>query len=387
MFKARTVTLKEKYSRGVGQRMGESLVESLGEAPRAAWLFAAPGKGIEDLVAGIADTVGTKVLVGCTTDGEISCAGFGCNSVVLGGIATDRIDFHISMARGLGDRSEAAGRELAGNLPDSVRYVQIFSDGLTGNGCAILRGMMSQLGEDVPICGGAAADKDKFQRTMQICGSELLSDAVVAIGFSGDFKVGIGVQSGWSPIGIARRVTRSSKHVLYELDGQPALEIYKRFFGKHAANLPMVGIEYPLGLVNLSARLDDPDYGMLLRASLSVNHEEGSISFAGEIPEGSIVRLTCGDAKCTLEAARNATRLALSDLGDCDPAMVFFFSCMARRIVLGRRTEEEVENVRQALGVEIPFLGFYSYGEFCPIKRGGPSFLHNETATVSILGF
>jgi hypothetical protein len=387
MFKAGTVTLKEKFSREMGRRMGERLVESLGEPPRAAWLFSTPGKGLQEMLAAIADTVGVRTLVGCTTDGEISSSGFSSGSAVLGGIATDRIDFHVALVRGLSRDSEAAGREIARALPDSVRYVQLFSDGLTGNGCAILRGMTSLLGEDIPICGGAAADRDKFQRTLQFFGPELLSDAAVVIGFSGDFTVGTGVQSGWSPIGIARRVTRSSKHVLYELDGQPALEVYKRFFGRHAENLPMVGIEYPLGLVDRTELLTDPHYNMLLRASVSVDHKEGSIKFAGEIPEGALVRLTCGDPKCTLEATKRATRMAMQDLGRSNPALVFFFSCMARRIVLGRRTEEEVENVRQVVGAEVPMLGFYSYGEFCPAKRGGPSLLHNETATVSILGF
>lgn len=387
MFKARTITLKEKFSLEAGRQMGKSLVEALGEKPGAAWLFTSPDKGLRDLLSGIADTVGTGNIVGCTTDGEISCDGLGIGSAVLGGIATDRIAFHVASASELGQDSEAAGRKLAQNLPGSLKYVQAFSDGLTGNGCGILRGIRSQLGESIPICGGAAADGAKFQKTWQFCGRELLSDSVVGIGFCGDVKVGTGVQSGWSPIGIARRVTRSREHVLYELDGQPALDVYKRFFGKHAEKLPMVGIEYPLGLVDYSDVLDDPDYNTVLRASVSINHEDGSIKFAGEIPEGAMVRLTCGDLKCTLEAAGKAARMALLDLGNCTPVMVFFFSCMARRIVLGRRTGEEMERVRQETGLEVPILGFYSYGEFCPVKCGRPSLLHNETATVSILGF
>ncbi len=387
MFKAGTVAVKEKFSFEMGRKMGRDLVKSLGDTPRAAWLFSSPGRGLQELLAGVADTVGTDIIVGCTTYGEISGTGFSSGSAVLGGIATDRIDFHIASAKRLSFNTEAAGRELAGKLPDSVRYVQVFSDGLTGNGSAILRGMSSRLGENVIICGGAAADSDRFLRTWQFYGPELLSDAVVAIGFSGDFKIGLGVQSGWSPIGIARHVTRSSGHVLYELDGQPALDVYKRFFGKHVEKLPMVGIEYPLCLLDRSDPLENPDYSIILRASVSVNPQEGSVSFSGEIPEGSMVRLTCGDPKSTLEAAERAARMALLDLGDCDPALVFFFSCMARRIVLGRRIQEEAERVRGQIGIEVPLLGFYTYGEFCPTKRGGPNLIHNETATISVLGF
>ncbi|MDR3569968.1 MAG: FIST N-terminal domain-containing protein [Syntrophobacteraceae bacterium] len=387
MFKAKTITLKGRFSLEAGRQMGKGLVEALGDKPGAVWLFASPGKGLRGLLAGIADTVETENIIGCTTDGEISCSGFGTGSAVLGGIATDRIEFHVASAKGIGDNSEAAGKKLAEKLPGSVRYVQAFSDGLTGDGCGILRGMMSVLGDSMPICGGAAADGIRFQETRQFCGREFLTDSVVGIGFSGDIKVGAGVRSGWSPIGIARKVTRSRKQIVYELDGQPALEVYSRLFGKHAENLPMVGIEYPLGLVDCSQALDDPDYNVVLRASVSINDRDGSIRFAGEIPEGAMVRLTCGDLKCTLEAAGRAAKMALQDLGDCTPAMVFFFSCMARRTLLGRRTEEEVEKVRLEAGADVPILGFYSYGEFCPAKRGRPSLLHNETATVSILGF
>jgi hypothetical protein len=387
MFTARTITVKGKFSLEMGRQMGKGLVDALGEKPGAVWLFTSPGKGLRELLAGIADTVGTENIVGCTTDGEISCSGFGTGSAVLGGIATDKISFHVASATGIGEDSDAAGRKLAANLPGSVRYVQAFSDGLTGDGCGILRGMMSVLGESTPICGGAAADGVRFQETRQFCGREILSDSVVGIGFSGDMKVGIGVQSGWSPIGIARKVTRSCKQIVYELDGRPALEVYSRLFGKHAENLPMVGIEYPLGLVDCSEVLDDPDYNVVLRASVSIDHNDGSIRFAGAIPEGAMVRLTCGDLKCTLEAAGRAAKAALADLGSYRPAMVFFFSCMARRTLLGRRTEEEVEKVRREAGADVPILWFYSYGEFCPTKRGCPSLLHNETATVSILGF
>jgi hypothetical protein len=263
--------------------------------------------------------------------------------------------------------------------------VQLFSDGITGNGCAILRGMSAVLGRQIPISGGTAGDNGEFIRTWQFIGDQVLTDAAVAIGFSGDFKVGTGVRSGWSALGIAKRVTRASGNVLYELGGQPVLEVYERFLGKHAERLPAVGVEYPLGLVDEMGKCGGGDY-YLLRATMSVNRGEGSITFAGEIPEGAMVRMTCGDSASILEATTQAAQMAQEDLGDRTPAMVFFYSCRARRIVLGRRTREEIERIRQKVGREIPILGFYTYGEYCRVEAGGPSFLHNETATVSIIG-
>lgn len=385
MFKAATVNLKGNFSRDMGRRLGKGLVEKLGEFPAACWLFCSSHGDLQDLLKGISSAVGTRTLVGCTTDGEISCEGFSTGSAVLGGIVTDQIEFQVAHIPNLSRDSEVAGQELARAL-SGASYVQLFSDGITGNGCALLRGMAAVLGPQIPISGGTAGDCGEFVRTHQFVGDRVVTDTAVAIGFAGDFRVGTGVRSGWSPIGIAKKVTRASGNVLYELGGQPALEVYERFLGKHAERLPTVGVEYPLGLVDEAGDCDGRGDYYLLRATMSVNRQEGSITFAGEIPEGAMVKMTCGDTNAILEAAGQATELALDDLGDRTPAMVFFYSCMARKIVLDRRTKEEIERVRQKVGREIPILGFYTYGEYCRVRSGGPCFLHNETATVSLLG-
>ncbi len=385
MFKAATVTLRNRFSWAAGRDLGVALVEKLGDTPRACWLFCSPQDDLRGLLKGITEATETYNLVGCTTDGEISCEGFNTGVAVLGGIATDQIEFSVAWVTDLGRDSEKAGMKLARALAPETSYVQLFSDGITGNGCAILRGMAAVLGEEIPISGGTAGDDGKFRRTLQFAGERQLTDAAVAIGFAGNFGVGTGVRSGWCPIGVAKRVTRASGNVLYELGGQPALEVYERFLGKHAEKLPAVGVEYPLGLVDETGNVGEDDY-YLLRATMSVNRQEGSITFAGEIPEGAMVRLTCGDTNSILDATSQAVRLALADLGNKTPAMVFFYSCMARKIVLGRRTREEVELIRQEVGSQIPILGFYTYGEYCRVRSGGPSYLHNETATVSVIG-
>jgi hypothetical protein len=385
MFRAATVVSKEPFSGLEGEHLGNALLEKLGGPPSACWLFSAPSQNLKELVRGIVRSVGVANLVGCTTDGEISAAGLSTGSVVLCGVATDRIQFHFARVRSLGRDSEKAGRKLAKQFPSTVRYVQIFSDGLTGNGCAILRGLTSVLGSNVPIAGGTSGDSGQFRSTWQFLGTEVLTDAIVAVGFSGEFSVGTGVRSGWSPIGIAKKVTRASGNVVYELNGQSALQVYERFLGKHADKLPAVGVEYPLGLVHKLEGPKEEDYH-ILRATMAVNRQDGSIVFAGDVPEGSMVRLTCGDHASILEAAEQAACLALAELGNHTPSMVFFYSCMARKIVLGRRTTEEIERIRLAVGADVPIVGFYTYGEYCRVTCNGPSLLHNETASVSVIG-
>jgi len=386
MIKAETIQLKDALSRESGRRMGEDLIEKLGLPPDACWLFCSPGKGLDSLVKGVYEAVGTRTLIGCTTAGEICSDGFSIGSAVLGGIVSDQIGFETVFVNEISSNNEEAGRDLAVAFSDSVSYVQLFSDGITGNGSAILRGMAAAFARDVSVSGGTSGDAGEFLKTWQFIGDRVLSDAAVAIGFSGDFKLGTGVQSGWSPIGLPKKVTRSVGNVLYELNHESALNVYERFLGKHAENLPAVGVEYPLGLIDPNEDHNENDH-LLLRATMSVNREDGSIRFAGEIPEGAMVYLTCGDRTSILDATEKAVRMAIEDLGNTtQPSLVFFYSCMARKMVLGLRTKEELERVCSTFDPAVPVIGFYTYGEYCRVNTGGPSLLHNETATIAVIG-
>ena len=386
MIQAATIQLQDAFSLKKGRRIGEALVARLGRLPDACWLFCAPAKDLDALVQGVYDAIGRRPLIGCTTDGEISNSGFSTGSAVLGGLITDQLGFEMAAIQGVGRDGEKAGRDLAAAFSDAVRYVQLFSDGVTGDGSAILRGMASVFDTDIPVSGGTAGDGGQFRRTWQFQDDRVFNDAAVAIGFTGDVKLGTGVKSGWTPIGLPKKVTRATGNVLYELNGESALSVYERFLGRHAHKLPAVGVEYPLGLV-------DPDSGsggkddLLLRATMSVDRQAGAIRFAGEIPEGCMVYLTCGDRSAILEATEQAARRAIEDLGaGTQPAFGFFYSCMARKALLGGRAREEIDRVRLHIPPDVPVLGFYTYGEYCRSGPQRPSVLHNETATLAVIG-
>lgn len=384
MIRAASVKSHEKFTRSAGCRLGATLKKQLDHVPKACWLFCAPLEGIEELLKGIQEGAGTDQIIGCTSDGEISNSGLSVNSAVLGGIVTDRIDFEIVTVEGLAD-SAAAGRRLAQSLSSTPKCLQIFSDGLTGNGCALLEGIASVLGDFTPVSGGAAGDNGAFVKTLQFSHGQVYTDAVCGIAFYGDFQMGTGVHSGWVPIGLSKQVTKVRGKVVYELNGEPALDVLYRFLGQHADKLPAIGVEYPLGF-KVPSKGENKEELYMLRATMSVDRKERSITFAGEIPEGAMVNLTCGDKTSILEAAETAAKKARFALGNTKAEIVFCYSCMARKIVLGRRTEEEIDRVRAEFGTQVPIFGFYTYGEFCPISPAAPNYLHNETITLSVLG-
>ena len=117
MLQAATVTLTDKFTRVSGHRLAEGLIGELNRPPNACWLFCAPQKGIEELLAGIYDVLRMEAIIGCTTDGEISNQGLSTGSAVLGGIAANELHFHVAVAEGLGGDGETAGRRLARELP------------------------------------------------------------------------------------------------------------------------------------------------------------------------------------------------------------------------------------------------------------------------------
>lgn len=384
MVKGVSVSAKQPFSRDVGRRLGQDLIRKLGDKPHACWLFCELGDGMEDLVAGVVEAAGTKKLVGCTTDGEISSDGFSTRSAVLGGIISDRIRFEVASSSGLKANSEGVGRRVSLQLPSDARHVQVLYDGLTGNGCALLRGMHSVFGPKVAVSGGTAGDARQFKQTWQFVGKEVVTDSAVAISFSGEFKVGTGVRSGWFPAGAPRKVTRASGNVVYELDGESALAVYRQYLRGLANQLPAVGVQFPFGIVDETLSLgEDP----VLRAPMTVNDTDGSVAFAGEIPEGSTVVLTTGGSKVNLlDASADAAQKAMADMQGISPGMIFFYSCMARKILLGTQTGEEADRICRTVGSGTPIIGFYTYGEFCPPVGGTECKLHNETATVTVVG-
>jgi hypothetical protein len=178
--------------------------------------------------------------------------------------------------------------------------------------------------------------------------------------------------------GPERRVTRSEGNKVYELDGKPALGLYKTYLGERAAELPASAFLFPLSL-----RLDAGDEKRLIRTVLGVDEAEQSLTFAGDIPAGSLVQLTHGNFEQLIDGASSAASVAAASLDG--PGLAISVSCVGRRLVLGERTEEELEAALELLPPGTKQVGFYSYGEISPFGTGHCD-LHNQTMTLTTIG-
>ena len=327
--------------------------------------------------------------VGCTTDGEISGKGLTVDSVCLMALASDKARAKVAAVPGLSRDSFAVGKDIAAKLQsDTARALVLLPDGLTGNGSAIIRGAQEVLGRDFVIAGGTAGDRGRFEKTWQICNGEVHTDALVGLMIESDggLDVGYGVMSGWQPIGVAKEVTHAEGNVVYKIEDQTALEVYSNFLGNKASELPAIGVEYPFALVDETGLVDErglragEEY-ILLRAPMQVDRGTGAVSFAAEIPQGSKIKMTRAKSDQVIAASKEAASRAIVSLGG-KPDAVFFFSCMARKVVLGRRTNKEITAAQEVFGDDVPLIGFYTYGEIANCGEKAPMCrFHNETAT------
>jgi hypothetical protein len=274
-----------------------------------------------------------------------------------------------------------AGARLARELHDpQLRAVFVLSDGLQVNGTSLVAGLTQNLAAGVSVAGGLAGDGDRFERTWVLGDEGPARQRVCAVGFYGaHVHVGHGHDGGWSVFGPERRITRSAGNVLYELDGKPALDLYKAYLGERADGLPATALLFPLSLKR------EDDSAPVVRTILGIDEERRALTFAGDMPQGGSARLMRANSEHLIDSAGRAVAQATSGLARDDAPLVISVSCVGRRLVLGERTEEEVETVVDGAPCRAAHIGFYSYGEIAPTLAGGASDLHNQTMTVTVI--
>ena len=326
----------------------------------------------------------TSQIVGCSTAGEIHGPSLLDDSLTVAVTRFDHIDCAAAMANvGGADGSFAAGRELARRLTRAdLRAILVLSDGLHVNGSELVRGLNTHLSPSVVVTGGLAADGDRFAKTWVLDRAGIEPGRVCAVGLYGDqLRVGHGSRGGWDMFGPERVVTRSKGNVLFELDDQPALGLYKRYLGDRAGGLPATALLFPLAL-----RAGREDTKTLVRTVLSVDEADQSMTFAGDVPAGHLAKLMRANFERLIDGASQA---AIHSRGKYTPTsasdvLSIAISCVGRRLVLGERTEEEIEAALRELPEGTKQVGFYSYGEISPYASGHCD-LHNQTMTLTTI--
>lgn len=322
-------------------------------------------------------------VVACSTGGEIHGTEVSDESIVATAIGFDNSTIRVAAEPLAGPNDSAsAGERLARSIPhEGLRHVFVVSEGVDVNGSALVRGLTSNLPMHVAVTGGLSADGDRFKKTFVGLDAVPKPHQAVAVGFYGDrLRVAFASLGGWDTFGPDRLITRSEGNVLFELDGVPALELYRRYLGPHAAELPASGLRFPL---RIAAQAGEDDG--VVRTILGIDDQAGALIFAGDVPQGMYARLMQANLDRLIDGAAGAASGTHEYFGGQDPDLALLVSCIGRKMVLGQRVEEEVENVRDVLGPRTVMSGFYSYGEISPMTPNATCELHNQTMTITTL--
>ncbi len=325
-------------------------------------------------------------LVGCTTSGEISSAGVFDDSIQITAIQWEKTIQRVAQTKmsGMLNSFEAAASLAKQLKADTLRTVLVISDGLNVNGSELLKGFQSVLG-NIPIVGGLAGDGGAFVKTLQLYNDTISDNQVIAVGLYGSALItSSGALGGWKPYGPPRKVTKSEKNVVYEMDDKPALPLYRMYIGEaFSRGLPGTGLKFPLAVIEEGKRDVEK-----IRTLLAIDSKANSLTFAGNVEVGETVRLCQTNHGRLVEGAGNAAHLVMDGLNASktnQAGLAILVSCVGRKGVMAENVGDEVKLVQQILGAQTSVTGFYSYGELAPRPNTTDSVLHNQTMTIGYL--
>lgn len=323
-----------------------------------------------------------SILFGCSTSGEI----FG-NEVLDATISLTAVKFEKTKIKitevdfnSYGNKRDSykAGNEVSENLAQKdLQHIFILSDSLFGNGTKLINGLNSKINKSVTITGGLAGNNNSLNTSFVILNNTIKTKKIIALGLYGaDLKVSIGSRGGWDNFGIEKKVTKSIDNILYEIDNQPALDMYKSFLGDKAKDLPNSALAFPLSMRNENNTIP------VVRSIVDINEEDRSLIFVGKIPEGAYLRGMKANVDRLINGAEQAA-LVCKENEEKEHQLAFLISSFGRRLVMKQLVEEEVEAVNEVLGNNISTTGFYSHGEVSPFDKFSPCVVHNQTMSIT----
>ncbi|MBU0468207.1 MAG: FIST C-terminal domain-containing protein, partial [Candidatus Omnitrophica bacterium] len=261
-------------------------------------------------------------IVGGSTAGNVLGTSLSDNDIVATAVHLEKSHIKV-ISENIKDPSnlQQAASDMVKQLdkPD-LKHIFVLSDGIHFNGSELAKGLNTL--SDVASTGGLVGDQANFKNTYVIANNPGQENLVVMVGFYGkNLHTGHGCLAGWGEFGIDRVITKSTGNIVYEIDNQPALELYKKYLGEFAEQLPASGLRFPL-----SIRQDENR--TLIRTLLSVNKEEQSLTFAGDVPEGSITLLMKGNVDDLIKSAGEAAKQAR--YSDEKRGLAIIISCVGR---------------------------------------------------------
>ena len=315
-------------------------------------------------------------LFGATSSGEIADDKAYEESIAVMLLDIDRAYYKLKVFDAQGMTSYRVGQDVAEwakTFYEKPAFM-IMSAGLHADGEQIVKGIINEMGYQAPLFGGLAGDDLRMQGTFVFCSSQVIPNGVVVLIFDRNAIELHGMAvSGWKAIGTPKRITKAAGNVVYTIDDQPALEVYRRYLGVTGISSDhTLAAEYPL-------QVEREDGFCVLRAAMVVN-EDKSMVYAGTVPEGATVRFSMPPGFEVVEYSIEQFSEFNQEIPEADA--IVLFSCKARHLALGPMVEDEISAICKLWNV--PLVGFFTYGEIGPCSGGRCDF-HNDTLCLVLI--
>ena len=371
------------------------------DRPDFVFMFASIGYDQRSLLRAVRETTGSASLSGCSVEGTIG----GDNtdesnfSVVVTAISSEELQWHNGIVTGLSSDSHTVGQRVAQdllpNLSPSTVGLFVFPDGMsaifdtffTANFDNFLAGLEGNLPSDrfLPLWGGGAGNNfNAGTPTYQYCDDEVVSDGVAYALLSGKAQASWAISHSLIPIGGERKVTRGQGNVIYEIDSKPAVEVLKEYLPEQA---PLAEDEdwlpYSVSLAlcfRAPSYIKDEEY--VVRGVPAVKTADGSITVQTEVSEGTSIWFSSRDKQKVATGLDRMAAQIKEQLRGEKPKLVFQFDCATRGKMMFRDQEklQLLKRFRQSVGPEVPWAGFYAFGEIGPVEEHNDRNLYTAVA-------
>jgi hypothetical protein len=376
-----------------GREAAQQALEKAGvDRPDFVFMFASIGYDQHSLVRTVREATGGAPLSGCSAEGTINGddADESDFSVVVTAISSDELHWTNGIATGLRADPRAVGQQVAqklqSDLSSSTLGLFVFTDSLAGTTNYFLAELETNLSTDrfLPLWGGMAGDNLAWRQAYQYYDDQVVSDGVAYALLSGEAQSAWAISHSCTPIGSERIVTRCQGNVIYEIDGKPVLEVIKEYIPDR--DLIENWYHYYLALAlcfKAPEYFEDEEY--IAQAMPRINEDDGSVTIQTEVSEGTSVWFSRRDKKKVVSGLDRMARQIKHQLGDAQPKLVFQFDCASRGKSMFRDQEKLklLRQFRQSVGSEVPWVGFYTFGEIGPVA--GHNLRHLYTAVVLAL--
>ncbi len=323
--------------------------------------------------------LGSGLLIGCSAGGVIGGGkeveqqpGLSLTAAALPDVVVT--PFH------LGDDNFSAWQQYLALAATAEPHFLLLAEPFTCDPEPFLRHLDRVYPASSKIGGLASGGRESGQNALFL-GEQTLDAGLVGISLSGNVQLDTIVAQGCRPIGQPMFVTKCDRNLIWQLDGEPALEVLQNLYAQlDAADQQLARHSLFVGLVMDEHQTEYRQGDFLIRNIVGMDAERGLLAIAALLHDGAVLQFHLRDARTSAADLQHMLGSYVAG-GGSRPAGALLFSCSGRGRYLYDEADHDTNAFRDHFG-PVPLGGFFCNGEIGPVR--GATFLHGYTSAFGL---